>query len=106
MASDAGSVLAVARSGDPEAFGSRSLAARVRVARGELAPISTLGVLADSFRREAAHIAAREVGPMHGRIRDGWQAVRIAYAIRWIEISTGTTLPAWQGCPDSRAALG
>jgi hypothetical protein len=104
MASDAAWVLAAGRSGDPQAFGSRALAARVQVARRQLAPISGVGALADSFRREGAPIAAGDVGRSRGPAGHAWRAVRIAYAIRWIELSTGTKLPAWQGCPDSRAA--
>jgi hypothetical protein len=76
----------------------------VQVTRHHLAPIRRLPCLVDSFRREAAHVARANVPGRTEPTGPGWQAVRVAYAIRWIELSTGAALPAWQAWAPSDAA--
>jgi hypothetical protein len=61
----------------------------VEVARAQLAPVRTRGALADSYRREAFHdlpgcLPDAEPGP-----------VRIAYALRWLELGDGIVGPTW-----------
>jgi hypothetical protein len=58
----------------------------VGAARTQLAPLHDARLLAESFAREALH-ARRQIG------RPG--AIRVAYAIRWLELATGTDLPPW-----------
>jgi hypothetical protein len=58
----------------------------VRVTRLQLAPLHDPRLLVESFAREAMH-TRRPIG------RPG--AVRVAYAIRWLEIRHGLDLPAW-----------
>jgi hypothetical protein len=87
LASDAGAVLAVATHGQgPAAWYRTGFARRVDAARRQLAPISAPGLLAESFRREAS------VSTGQGRPVD---AVRAAYAIRWLELETGRAVPPW-----------
>ena len=84
---DVATVLA-ARSGAavPGPWRHPRFAARVRATRLQLAQLLDPRLLAASFAREALH-ARRPIG------RPG--AVRVAYAIRWLEIADGVVLPPW-----------
>jgi hypothetical protein len=65
---------------------------RVEAIRRQLAPIPNPAALLASFQREAAvgagHPSAMPLTPL-----------RIAYAIRWIELMTGLRLPDWRAWP-------
>lgn len=96
LAAGAAQVLDTACTGASPAWSTRAFACRVNVTRRQLAPINGILSLVDSFRREAAHLAGC---PRVGVTRKGgraWEAVQAAYAIRWVELSTGVDLPAWQ----------
>jgi hypothetical protein len=105
LEADAQRILDAARADDPPTWATRAFALRVQAARHQLAPIGRRAALVDSFRREAGH---RSRGDASGsaRERPAWQAVRVAYAIRWIELASGTVLPAWKPWTGSRATQG
>jgi hypothetical protein len=63
----------------------------VAVARRQLAPITSCGVLEASFGREASNRLVAGRTSVHGL-----SAVRIAYALRWLEIAAGLRLPPWE----------
>jgi len=86
---DATLLLAVERGAAvPDAWRQPGFAARVRIAREHLAPIQEAHLLAESLAREACLV--------HG-VATGQDAVRVAYAIRWLEIAMGVALAAWPG---------
>jgi hypothetical protein len=64
----------------------------VDLVRAHLRPIRTRALLAASFGREA----------FHGRPRAGTDAaivnsaVRVAYAVRWLELNDGVDRPPWK----------
>ena len=60
--------------------------------RGQLAPIQSRSALLDSFRREASVAATR--GAVEAGLPPG--PVRVAYAIRWLELGDGRKRPAWR----------
>jgi hypothetical protein len=76
----------VAAGGWPAAWRSPAFAARVERTRQQLAPIDHAALLATSYRSEAIH---RWSG---GASSD---AVRMAYALRWLELRLGDPLPSW-----------
>lgn len=94
LAADAAAVLAaVGQGGGPGAWDRTGFARRVEAARRQLAPIGATRVLAESFRREAC------VGAGMKRSAD---AVRVAYAMRWLELTSGRALPPlhrWMAAP-------
>ncbi len=59
--------------------------------RAQLAPIGTRSALLASYLREASIAATR------GSVEAGLPAgpVRVAYAIRWLELGDGRTRPSW-----------
>lgn len=60
--------------------------------RAQLGPIVSREALADSFRREAFQSADHE--PDEGiRVTPG--PVRVAYAVRWLELGDGQARPPW-----------
>ena len=106
LVAEAAGVLETRRASGPLAWSTRAFAARVHVARRQLAPISGIAYLTDSFRREAAHIAGGGVTGEARPVAPARQALRVAYAIRWVELITGVMLPALQPWTGSRAARG
>ena len=61
----------------------------VALVRAHLAPIRSRAGLAASFSREAFHaVPADEIGEAPG-------AVRVAYALRWLELGSGRAWPSW-----------
>ena len=60
--------------------------------RGQLAPIRTRAALAASFSREAS-VAATRLAPLTPADPPG--PVRVAYAIRWLELGDGRPRPDW-----------
>ena len=90
IAGDAAALWGLRATGVPAAWSSGPFVARVEVARRHLAPVTDVAVLAASFGREASNRATA------GRTASiGPGAVRVAYAIRWLEISTGLCMPPW-----------
>ncbi len=71
-------------------WASRVFATQVGLIRRHLAPITEPGLLVSSFGREAAH--ARAAGAAINAVRS---PVRVAYALRWIELVTEMRLPDW-----------
>jgi hypothetical protein len=73
--------------------------ARVERTRGDLAPIASHTALEASFAREAMH--SRPPSP-------ACDAVRAAYALRWLELVDRVALPAWDTwtipCAGARSA--
>jgi hypothetical protein len=69
-----------------------SFALEVERIRSHLAPLVTRRTLTSSFGREAFQTLDRDppgtnpLGP-----------IRAAYAIRWLELGSGATLPGWAG---------
>lgn len=61
----------------------------VGLVRAHLAPIRSRGGLAASFSREAFH-ARRVEG-----VDDVPGAVRVAYALRWLELGSRRAMPRW-----------
>jgi hypothetical protein len=98
LARDAVAVLAAGRGiGVPDGWRRPGFAARVERTRRELAPVSGPAALASSLAREALHSRSRQPAPC---------AVRAAYALRWLELTEGVTLPTWAAwiapCGDER----
>lgn len=75
----------------PQRWLTPAFAAEVDRTRAQLAPIRTRDALLASFRREASISATR------GTAVDGRPAgpVRVAYAIRWLELGDGRGRPVW-----------
>ena len=75
----------------PRRWTTPAFAAEVDRTRAQLAPIRTRDALLASFRREASISATR------GHPEDGRPAgpVRVAYAIRWLELGDGRGRPVW-----------
>jgi hypothetical protein len=60
--------------------------------RAQLIPITTRSALAASFSREAS-VAVTRAAPLSPADPPG--PVRVAYAIRWLELGDGRTRPDW-----------
>ena len=75
----------------PQRWTTPAFGAEVDRTRAQLAPIRSRDALLASFRREASISATR------GQPHDGRPAgpVRVAYAIRWLELGDGRDRPAW-----------
>jgi hypothetical protein len=71
-----------------------SFGQEVELVRRHLAPVRTRQSLAASFGREAFHIvpSATEV--------DDPSPIRLAYALRWMELRDGATGPSWTSLLD------
>ena len=67
----------------------------VHAVREDLAPIRSRRALAESFRREAFHIRRPVLYP-DGAPTGPMSPVRLAYAIRWLELGDGEPRPAWK----------
>ena len=66
--------------------------------RAQLAPIRTRRALADSFSREASVAVTRCADPAAADPPPG--PVRVAYAIRWLELGDGRPRPGWPSILD------
>ena len=73
---------------------SRRFAREVALVRRHLEPVCSPEVLASSFGREAFHVLAAAPGAA-GTTPSSAGAVRVAYAIRWIELQLDLDLPPW-----------
>ncbi len=76
----------------PERWTRTPFGREVERTRGQLAPIATRTALAASFSREAT-VAATRTAPLSPTDPPG--PVRVAYAIRWLELGDGRTRPDW-----------
>jgi hypothetical protein len=73
----------------PPAWSERVFVREVGLVRAHLAPIRSRAGLAASFSREAFHVVPTdEVGEATG-------AVRVAHALRWLELRSGRAWPSW-----------
>ena len=64
--------------------------------RAHLAPLRSREALAASYGREAFHLSMDDAG------RDDPGAVRLAYALRWLELGDGDVGPVWPPTVASR----
>lgn len=64
--------------------------AEVELIRRHLAPVRSRRTLAASYAREAFHLA-----PTSTDVEDP-SPIRLAYALRWLELRDGATEPSWQ----------
>ena len=84
-----------------ERWAAATFVRQVAAIRRHLAPIGDSGLLVASFGREAFH------GSLIGRLPAiATSPVRVAYAIRWIELVADVRLPEWSAwlepCPPDR----
>jgi hypothetical protein len=77
-----------------------SFGREVQFVRAHLQPIRTRATLAASFGREAFHVPVLR-DPEVADERGLESAVRVAYALRWLELGDGHPRPGW---PDLLAA--
>ncbi len=75
----------------------------VEAVRRQLEPIRTRHTLVASFEREAFHV--RRSGPMPGESTEPPGPVRLAYAIRWLELGDGQVRPPWVALRDARCRV-
>ena len=78
---------------DAGPWGEPAFAREVDRVLRDLAPIASRRALASSFAREAF----RRPGPMTAREATVVEAVRLAYAVRWLELGEGQPRPRWSG---------
>ncbi len=76
----------------PERWTRTPFAREVDRTRGQLAPIQSRAALAASFSHEAS-VAATRSAPLSPADPPG--PVRVAYAIRWLELGDGRARPEW-----------
>jgi len=87
----------VCGSGVPEPWRTPAFGRRVDGARLQLSAALSRAVLAASFEREACRL-----GPATQGATRHADAVRVAYALRWMELASGTELPTWTSWLDQR----
>ena len=73
----------------PDRWSDPSFGREIELVRIHLAPLRSRKALAASYGREAFHITLDETA------RDDPGAVRLAYALRWLELGDGVTGPSW-----------
>jgi hypothetical protein len=78
----------------PARWAHPGFSAEVEVIRRHLAPVRTRKSLAASFGREAFHVL-----PVPAE-RDDPSPIRLAYALRWMELGDGATGPSWTSLLD------
>jgi hypothetical protein len=93
LASDASRLLRQVRdpARRPPRWHDQNWARDVEIIRRHLAPLRSRRALAASFGREAFHVRP----PAAPSVLDAGP-VRLAYAIRWLELGDGTTRPPWR----------
>ena len=74
----------------PERWAQPSFGAEVELVRRHLAPVRSRQTLAASYGREAFHLGLSRAE------RDDPSPIRLAYALRWMELRDGATGPSWQ----------
>jgi len=77
----------------PPRWSTRAFGREVALVRAQLAPIRSRLALADSFRREAAVAATATPPTIDPPEPPG--PVRVAYAIRWLELGDDRIRPSW-----------
>jgi len=75
----------------PPRWATFAFGAEVDRTRAQLAPIRSRAGLLNSFSREASIAVTRTPAPSSGPAGP----VRVAYAIRWLELGDGRARPAW-----------
>jgi hypothetical protein len=83
---------------DAGPWGEPAFAREVDRVLRDLAPIVSRRALASSFAREAF----RRSGPLTAREAAVVEAVRLAYAVRWLELGEGRPRPGWSGSVTAR----
>jgi hypothetical protein len=78
----------------PDRWLERSFEREVEFVRAHLQPIRTRAMLAASFGREAFHVPILR-DPQMTDERGLESAVRVAYALRWLELGNGKPRPTW-----------
>ena len=73
----------------PERWSQPSFRREIELIRAHLAPLRTRKALAASYGREAFHLS------LDDEARDDPGPVRIAYALRWLELGAGDVAPIW-----------
>ncbi len=73
----------------PDRWSEPSFARQIELVRVHLAPLRSRQALAASYGREAFHIT------LDPSARDDPSAVRLAYALRWLELGDSATGPSW-----------
>ena len=70
----------------------------IEAIRRQLAPIRSRSGLAASFSREAFHVRRATMDRGADAASDGTAPgpVRVAYALRWLELGDGQSRPAWE----------
>jgi hypothetical protein len=74
----------------PARWAQPSFGAEVEIVRRHLAPVRSRQTLAASYGREAFHLVLSRAE------RDDPSPIRLAYALRWMELRDGATGPSWQ----------
>ena len=74
----------------PPVWRTPAFASRVESARAHLGAARSRAVLASSFEREACRLGPATIGAARRT-----EAVRVAYALRWIELARGVEQPVW-----------
>jgi hypothetical protein len=77
----------------PPRWSTRAFAREVAAIRAQLAPIGSRRSLVDSFGREAAVAATATPPAIDPGVPPG--PVRVAYAIRWLELGDQRPRPSW-----------
>lgn len=80
---------------DADPWGEPAFAREVELVRGQLAPIRTRRGLAASFSREAGLGPGAEATPDDSALPPGLRPLRVAYAVRWLELGDGVVRTEW-----------
>ncbi len=83
---------------DADPWGEPAFAREVDLIRSQLAPIRSRRGLAASFEREAFQSRAFDASREPARLR----ALRVAYALRWLELGDGVLRRGWIGLVTGR----
>ena len=73
----------------PDRWAQPSFRGEIELVRAHLAPLRSRKALAASYGREAFHLSMDDTG------RDDPGAVRLAYALRWLELGDGDIDSVW-----------
>jgi hypothetical protein len=78
----------------PDPWGDPAFARQTDQIRRHLGPLRSRGTLAASFGREAFQVATEPGDPV--------SPIRVAYAIRWLELGDAVARPGWSVLIESR----
>jgi hypothetical protein len=79
----------------PERWSQPAFSREIELVRAHLAPLRSRKALAASYSREAFHLALDDAA------KDDPGAVRLAYAVRWLELGTGDVGRIWPAVANS-----